>query len=60
MKKYMEKYYKTKGKVTTFKITIREDIPCQTNGVDCGVFLCQYAERLVRKAQTSSKRIWKK
>ena len=50
MKKYMEKYYKTKGEVTTFKINIRENIPCQTNGVDCGVFLCQYAERLARKA----------
>ena len=50
MKKFIEKYYLLKGEVTNFKIRIREDIPCQTNGVDCGVFVCQYAERLARKA----------
>ena len=50
IKKYIEKYYKEKGEAATFKIIIREDIPCQTNGVDCGVFLCQYAERLARQA----------
>ena len=46
MKKFIEKYYHERGEVSQFKIKIRWDIPCQHNGVDCGVFLCAYAERL--------------
>ena len=49
MKEFMEKYYEEKGKEESFKIRIRNDAPTQENGVDCGVFICQYAERLSRK-----------
>ena len=29
-----------------FKIRLVPDVPQQTNGYDCGVFLCQYAESI--------------
>ena len=47
--RYMEAYYRKLGEEVQFKIRIRKDAPIQQNGVDCGVFLCQYAERLSRK-----------
>ena len=49
MKKFIEKYYKEKGEVCKFRVKVRRDIPCQHNGVDCGAFLCAFAERLSRK-----------
>ena len=48
-KKYMEAYYQEQGEEVKFKIRIRTDAPTQRNGVDCGAFLCQYAERMSRK-----------
>ena len=48
LKQFMEKYYQDKGESITFNIRIREDAPLQGNGVDCGVFVCQYAERIAR------------
>ena len=50
IKTYLERYCKNKGNTETFKIKRRQDVPLQTNGVDCGVFVCQYAERFARKA----------
>ena len=55
MKKYIEEYYRRKGEEVTFKVKIRTDIPVQKNGVDCGVFVCQYAERVARRAPFSFK-----
>ena len=55
MKKYMEEYYRRKGEEVKFKVKVREDIPLQRNGVDCGVFVCQYAERIARRAPMSFK-----
>ena len=49
-KDYMEKHYRDKGENVTFKIKIREDAPLQENGYDCGVFICQYAERVARRS----------
>ena len=46
--RYMEAYYRKLGEEVQFKIRIRKDAPIQQNGVDCGVFLCQYAERMSR------------
>ncbi len=46
----MEKYYRDRGENVTFKIRIRGDAPKQENGYDCGVFLCQYAERVARRS----------
>ena len=49
IKKYMELYYKERGEVKRFNIRIRDDIPIQQGAVDCGVFICQYAERIARR-----------
>ena len=49
IKRYMEAYYRQLGEVVHFKIRIRKDAPIQQNGVDCGVFVCQNAERMSRK-----------
>ena len=51
IKAFMERRHREKGEETEYRIKIREDIPKQTNGVDCGVFACQYAERITRKAK---------
>ena len=48
-KKYMEAYYLERGEEVKFKTRIRTDAPTQRNGVDCGAFLCQYAERMSRR-----------
>ena len=50
IKAFMESRHREKGEEAEYRIKIREDIPKQTNGVDCGVFVCQYAERITRKA----------
>ena len=49
-KRYIEKYYKDRGETVTFRINRRKDVPYQENGYDCGVFLCQYAERVARRS----------
>merc|ERR1712055_699461 len=49
-KKYMEDYYKDRGETVIFRIRRRNDAPLQENGYDCGVFLCQNAERITRKS----------
>ena len=33
-----------------WSVSAAQDIPLQTNGVDCGIFVCQIAERLSRNA----------
>ena len=50
IKKYMEKHYENRGEKVSFKIKRREDAPIQENGYDCGVFVCQYAERIARRS----------
>ena len=50
MKQFIEKYYEEKGQTRTFRIRTWWQIPTQHNAVDCGVFICQYAERLARRA----------
>ena len=49
-KRYIEKHYKDRGETVTFRIDRRKDVPYQENGYDCGVFLCQYAERVARRS----------
>ena len=51
MKRFIEEYYRRKGEAVTFKVKIRDNIPTQTNGVDCGVFVSHYAERISRNAE---------
>ena len=48
MKRYMEEQHRKIGEETEYTISVREDAPLQYNGVDCGVFVCQYAERMAR------------
>ena len=48
MKRFIEHYYRKRGEEQTFKINIRDDAPIQDNGVDCGVFVCQNAEKIAR------------
>merc|ERR1739842_125214 len=50
VKRFMEKHYKDRGETVTFKMKRRKDAPLQENGYDCGVFLCQYAERIARRS----------
>lgn len=50
IKAFMERRHREKGEESEYRIKIRENIPQQTNGVDCGVFACQYAERITRGA----------
>ena len=50
IKEFMENHYKDRGETVTFRIKRRKDAPLQENGYDCGVFLCQYAERIARKS----------
>ena len=50
IKDYMERYYKDKGEEVTFRIKIRKDAPLQENSVDCGVFVCEFAERIARRS----------
>ena len=45
----MERHHSTNGEEVKYKIRIRKDAPLQENGVDCGVFVCQFAERMTRK-----------
>ena len=55
MKRYIEEYYRQRGERQVFRIIVREDAPIQGNGVDCGVFLCQNAEKIARKAYVNTK-----
>ena len=34
----------------TIELSIEKHIPQQTNGFDCGIFVCEYAETISRKA----------
>ena len=48
IKQFMELYCKGKGEPAPYKTKVRNDASLQNNGHDCGVFLCQFAERLAR------------
>ena len=38
----------------TLKSQLKKNIPEQKNGIDCGVFLCEYAQNLARKSKFQS------
>ena len=38
----------TPVKWENIKISLEECIPQQQNGIDCGIFVCEYAENLAR------------
>ena len=48
IKRFMEKHYLDRGETVTFMIKSWKDVPLQENRYDCGVFLCQYVERISR------------
>ena len=49
IKQFMELYSKGKGVSACYKTKVRNDASFQNNGHDCGVFACQFAERLARE-----------
>ena len=49
-KKFIEHYARMKGKALSLKVKIIENAPLQENGYDCGVFVCQNAEKIARDA----------
>ena len=51
----MERYCEEKGKEVTFSTKIREDAPTQGNNVDCGVFVCQNAEKIAREVYVNTR-----
>jgi len=55
IKRYMEEYCREMGKERTFDIKIREDAPLQRNTVDCGVFVCQNAEKIARQVYVNTR-----
>ena len=55
MKRYIEEYYRRKGEKVVFTIKVRNDAPIQENGVDCGVFVCQNAERIARRVYVNTR-----
>ena len=50
----MEEYYKQSGQIKSFHVKV-EEAPLQGNGVDCGVFVCQNAEKIARGALVTTK-----
>ena len=50
IKKFLEQYCQSKGKSVKLKVKIIDNAPLQGNGYDCGVFVCQNAEKIARGA----------
>ena len=48
IKRFLEKYWEQKGKVINLKKVVVENAPVQGNAYDCGVFVCQNAEKIAR------------
>ena len=55
MKRFVEQYWQHKGKKIQLKVKIVDNAPLQMNGYDCGVFVCQNAEKLSRDAIVSTR-----
>ena len=54
-KRFFETYFERRGKKETFIVKIMNNAPLQGNGYDCGVFVCQNAEKIARSAFISTK-----
>ena len=52
MKSFFTQLWKKKGKTLNVKTKIDETAPLQSNGYDCGVFVCENAEMLSRGVTT--------
>ena len=55
IKKHLEKYCREMGKEKSFTIKIKEDAPLQRDGVNCGVFVCQNAEKIARGVHVNTR-----
>ena len=55
MRRFAEKYFGRKGSEGAFSIKIMGNAPLQQNGYDCGVFICQNAEKIARAAPITTK-----
>lgn len=49
--KFLKLIYHNRIKADRWTVLISQDLPHQTNGQDCGVYVCQMAERLSRNAR---------
>lgn len=48
--RFLQLLYNNRIEAERWTVLISQEIPLQTNGVDCGIFVCQMAERLSRNA----------
>ena len=55
MRKFFEKMANKAGVSKQFKVKIIDQAPVQRNGVDCGVFVCQNAEKIARGVAVNTK-----
>ena len=57
MKRFFTELWKQKGKSLSVKTKIDESAPLQSNGYDCGVFVCENAEMISRGVATKPKQV---
>ena len=55
MRKFFEKMSNKASVSKQFKVKIMDQAPVQRNGVDCGVFVCQNAEKIARGVTVNTK-----
>ena len=55
MKRFLTKVWENKGKELKVQIKVDEKAPLQSNSYDCGVFICENAERITRKEMAKPK-----
>jgi hypothetical protein len=55
IKRFIEQYWRSGGKLIKLKIKVIENAPLQANGYDCGVFVCQNAEKIARGALVTTR-----
>ena len=55
IKRFIEHYWRNRGLVIKLKVRVMENAPLQGNGYDCGVFVCQNAEKISRDALVTTK-----
>ena len=55
IKRFIEQYWRSEDKHIKLKIKVVENAPLQANGYDCGVFVCQNAEKIARGALVTTR-----
>ena len=55
MKRFIEQYWRKMEKTIKLRVKVIENAPLQNNGYDCGVFVCQNAEKIARGALVNTR-----